>query len=238
MSSLFICSHWRRPGFTLNIELHLPLSGIVALFGRSGCGKSTLLRIIAGFEQVPGAVVRYGETLWQGEKIFLPTRQRRVSILFQEATLFPHLSVRDNLLYGYRRCPKAERRLHLDAVVEMLKLEKLITRTPTALSGGQRQRVALGRALLANPALLLLDEPLSALDQISKAEILPFLAQLPKTGIPVLFISHAPEEVNYLADWLVRLEDGHVVNSQAWVPGLLSHFWPERPSAEPSAKNS
>ncbi len=232
MSSLLIRSHWRRAGFTLNVELTLPLSGIVALFGRSGCGKSTLLRIIAGLEQVPGTLVQCGETVWQDGKIFLPTRQRRVSMLFQEATLFPHLSLRDNLLYGYRRCRKAERRLHFDAVIELLQLASLLERSASALSGGQRQRVALGRALLANPQLLLLDEPLSALDQITKAEILPFLAQLPKTGIPVLLVSHAPEEVNYLADWLVRLDDGQVLESQAWAPGLLPSFWPERASAE------
>jgi molybdate transport system ATP-binding protein len=228
MSNLFICSHWQRTDFTLNVELTLPLSGIVALFGRSGCGKSTLLRIIAGLERVPNTVVQCGEAMWQAEKIFLPTRQRRVSMLFQEATLFPQLSVHDNLLYGYKRCPKDERRLHLGAVVELLQLGALLKRAPSALSGGQRQRVALGRALLANPQLLLLDEPLSALDQTSKAEILPFLAELPKTGIPVLLVSHAPEEVNYLADWLVRLDNGQVVDSQAWAAGLLPSFWPQR----------
>ena len=152
--------------------------GVTALFGPSGSGKTTLLRCIAGLEHAAGSLHVNGET-WQDDGIFVPTHQRPLGYVFQEASLFPHLSVRANLEYGLKRSPPAERKVQLEQVVEWLGLSRLIDRgDPSRLSGGERQRVAIGRALLTSPRLLLMDEPLSALDTTSKQEILPYLERL------------------------------------------------------------
>jgi molybdate transport system ATP-binding protein len=157
-----------------------------------------------------------GET-WQDEKIFVPTHKRPLGYVFQEASLFPHLSVRANLEYGLKRTPLAERKVPLEQVVEWLGLSRLIERgDPAKLSGGERQRVAIGRALLTSPRILLMDEPLSALDTNSKQEILPYLERLHRElNIPVLYVSHAMDEVARLADYLVLLEKGRVIASGA-----------------------
>ncbi len=201
-----------RPNFTLDAEFHAPAVGVTALFGVSGSGKTTLLRCIAGLERAAGSLSINGE-IWQNEQVFLPTHRRPLGYVFQEASLFPHLSVRANLEYGYRRIPLAERKIQFDQVVAWLGLEKLIARRhPNELSGGERQRVAIGRALLTSPRLLLMDEPLSALDTRSKQDILPYLQQL-QLDIPMLYVSHALDEVARLADHLVLLEQGKVIAS-------------------------
>jgi len=209
--TLRIKARLERPGFTLDVDTAFPLEGVTALFGRSGCGKTTLLRIIAGLEHPPGGEVHFGDTAWQSGKTFVPLHRRRVGLVFQESTLLPHLSVRGNLLYGYKRTPEPLRRLHLDEVTRLLGIDDLLERRADQLSGGQRQRVALGRALLTSPDLLLLDEPLNALDTQTKREIMPFLARLSEeTGIPSLLVTHAPDEVERLATRVAFMHDGQL----------------------------
>ncbi len=208
---LQVRAHWRRDRFELAVEMQLPLEGVTALFGRSGCGKTSLLRVIAGLERLKGAEVMLGGQVWQQGRQFVPLHRRRIGLVFQEHSLLPHLSVRDNLLYGYRRTPLPERRLHLAEVAAMLGLDALLDRGIDQLSGGQRQRVSLGRALLTSPRLLLLDEPLSALDTQTKREIMPFLSRLAvEAGVPMIMISHAPDEVERLADRVVFMRDGRI----------------------------
>ena len=206
---LQISANMQRGDFTLDVNAAWPLTGVTALFGRSGCGKTTLLRIIAGLEKVGGAQVSFAGSGWQTTHQFVPIEKRRVGLVFQEASLLPHLSVTGNLLYGYQRTPEALRRLQPDAVIRMLGLETLLQRRVDQLSGGQAQRVALGRALLSSPQLLLLDEPLAALDTQTKREIMPFLSRLAsESGIPIVLITHSPEEVQRLADRVVFMRDG------------------------------
>lgn len=202
----------RHADFTLDVDLALPGRGVTALFGHSGSGKTTLLRLIAGLEQVPGGrLIVNGET-WQDGNIFLPTHRRPLGYVFQEASLFPHLTARGNLEYGMKRSPAPLERAALDHVIELLGIAHLLERKPEQLSGGERQRVAIARALAVNPRLLLMDEPLAALDIKRKQEILPYLERLhDELDIPVLYVSHAPDEVARLADHLVVMEDGHVL---------------------------
>ena len=198
--------------FTLDVDVDIPGRGITALVGNSGSGKTTLLRCIAGLTKTPNGFLRINDETWQSETIFVPTHRRALGYVFQEASLFPHLRVRANLEYGYRRTPVAQRRLAFDEVVALLGLESLLTQMPDTLSGGQRQRVAIARALLCSPQLLLMDEPLASLDLNSRAEILPYLEQLhDRLDMPVLYVSHAPAEVAQIADHLVLLERGRVV---------------------------
>jgi molybdate transport system ATP-binding protein len=204
----------QRTDFTLAVDTQLPMRGITALFGPSGSGKTTLLRCIAGLERAAGSL-QLGDEIWHNETTFVPVQQRALGYVFQEASLFPHLSVRANLEYGYQRIAPHERKVQLEQVVEWLGLSRLIERSDTAkLSGGEHQRVAIGRALLTSPRILLMDEPLSALDTASKQEILPYLEGLHRTlDIPVLYVSHALDEVARLADHLVLLEKGKVIAS-------------------------
>lgn len=202
------------PGFALEADLTLPGKGVTALFGHSGSGKTSLLRAIAGLERHSGAYLEVNGQVWQDVGTFVPTHQRPLGYVFQEASLFPHLSVAGNLEFGLRRIPAAQRRVHLDQAVALLGLASLLQRRPDTLSGGERQRVAIARALLTSPRLLLMDEPLAALDSRRKAEILPYLARLrSELHIPVLYVSHSPDEVARLADHLVLLEAGQVLAS-------------------------
>ncbi len=191
-----------------------PSRGITALFGPSGCGKTTLLRCVAGLTRVDDGVFSLDGEVWQDGGAFRPPHRRPIGYVFQEASLFPHLSVRANLLYGRRR---ADRRspgddgVDVDATLDLLGLDRLLDRAPSHLSGGERQRVAIGRALLARPRLLLMDEPLSALDRPAREEILPYLERLHAAlSIPVLYVSHDLGEVERLADHLVLMESGRV----------------------------
>jgi molybdate transport system ATP-binding protein len=202
--------------FALDAAFTAPATGVTALFGPSGSGKTTLLRCIAGLERAAGTLQVNGE-IWQDETVFVPTHKRPLGYVFQEASLFPHLSVRANLEYGLKRIAPAERKVPLEHVVEWLGLIHLIERdNPSQLSGGERQRVAIGRALLTSPRILLMDEPLSALDTTSKHEILPYLERLHlELKIPVLYVSHAMDEVARLADHLVLMDKGKVIASGA-----------------------
>lgn len=214
MSEISVHFTLQLDSFTLDASFTTPSTGVTALFGPSGSGKTTLLRCIAGLERVQGSLYVNGET-WQDDKTFVPVHKRPLGYVFQEASLFPHLSVRANLEYGYKRIAPAERKVQLEQVVEWMGLSHLIERgDPTQLSGGERQRVAIGRALLTSPRILLMDEPLSALDTTSKQEILPYLERLHRElNIPVLYVSHAMDEVARLADHLVLLEKGRVIAS-------------------------
>lgn len=209
--TLSIKAKLQRDSFKLDIDINLPINGVTMLFGRSGCGKTSLLRIMAGLEKVRDAEVRFDDQIWQQGRAFVPLHQRRIGFVFQEQSLLAHLSVRGNLLYGYQRTPEARRRLHLDEVTDMLGIGELLNRPTDQLSGGQRQRVAVGRALLTSPQLLLLDEPLSALDTQTKREIMPFLARLPaESGVPMVMVTHAPDEVERLADRVVFMQEGRI----------------------------
>ena len=190
------------------------MRGVTALFGPSGCGKTTLLRCVAGLQQLTDGYLSIGGEVWQDGADFRPPYERSVGYVFQEASLFPHLSVRRNLLYGHRRAMRrgAEEATRFDDVVALLGMQGLLDRSPLHLSGGERQRVAVGRALLAQPRLLLMDEPLAGLDRLSKDEILPYLEALHTAlSIPILYVSHDIAEVERLADHLVLIEAGRVV---------------------------
>ncbi|AWK85456.1 molybdenum ABC transporter ATP-binding protein [Azospirillum thermophilum] len=201
--------------FTLDVAFRAPARGVTALFGPSGCGKTTVLRCVAGLQRLDGRFAIDGE-VWQDAGSFRPTHKRPIGYVFQEANLFPHLSVRANLLYGHRRTvgrglPETIREAE---VVELLGLSRLLDRSPRNLSGGERQRVAVGRALLSQPRLLLMDEPLAALDRFSKDDILPYLERLHDVlSVPVLYVSHDIAEVERLADHLVLLREGRLVAS-------------------------
>ncbi|KAA0970871.1 molybdenum ABC transporter ATP-binding protein [Aureimonas fodinaquatilis] len=200
-------------GFKLDVDFAIPMHGISALFGPSGCGKTTILRSIAGLNTVPGTV-QVGTDVWQNSRFFLPTHKRSIGYVFQEASLFPHLSVQKNLLYGAHRSKASQTNIEFDEVVDLLGLSRLINRLPTHLSGGERQRVSLGRALLRQPRLLLMDEPLSALDRMAKDEILPYFEALhARLKIPMILVTHDISEVERLADHLVLLQNGRVIAS-------------------------
>jgi molybdate transport system ATP-binding protein len=201
------------PGFTLDIDLELPGRGVTALFGHSGSGKTTLLRCLAGLERQGGGFLRFKGEIWQDSErdIFLPTHKRPIGYVFQEASLFPHLSVRKNLDYGRKRV-NDRHKVSLDHAVELLSIGRLLDRMPDRLSGGERQRVAIARALAISPKLLLMDEPLAALDLKRKNEILPYLERLhDELEIPVFYVSHLPDEVARLADHVALLSEGRVV---------------------------
>ncbi len=201
------------PGFTLDVDLGLPGQGVTALFGHSGSGKTTLLRCVAGLERAPDGLLRVAGETWQDGTRWLPTHRRPIGYVFQEASLFPHLSVLGNLRYGMRRAGGAPASA-LDHVIDLLGIGHLLSRRPDRLSGGERSRVAIARALAVNPRLLLLDEPLAALDHARKQEILPYLERLrDELSIPMLYVSHVPDEVARLADHLVVMREGRVLAS-------------------------
>jgi len=200
-----------RQDFVLDVDMHIPAHGITALFGPSGCGKTTLLRAIAGMEQCHNGFLQVGDILWQDGSHFIPPHQRPLGYVFQEASLFPHLSVKGNLEYGVKRVPTSQCTVSMGQAIELLDIAQLLGRKPHQLSGGERQRVAIARALAVSPKILLMDEPLSALDLARKQEIMPYLESLhDELDIPVIYVSHAPDEVARLADHLVLLEQGRI----------------------------
>ena len=203
------CLDW--PGFTLDVDLTLPGRGVTALYGHSGSGKTTLLRCIAGLERARQGFLSFKGEIWQDDKIWLPTHRRPLGYVFQEASLFAHLTVLGNLRYGLRRV-SADHRVSLDQAIELLGIGHLLDRKPDRLSGGERQRVGIARALAVSPRILLMDEPLAGLDLKRKQEIVPYLDRLhDELDIPVLYVSHSPDEVVRLADHLVVIESGRVL---------------------------
>lgn len=199
-----------RPSFRLMARGSFALEGVTALFGPSGSGKTTLLRLIAGFEPEARGSLKLGGEEWLGR----PPYALPVGTVFQDARLFSHLSVEGNLRYAWKRAPKDGAPIGYEQVIAGVDLGPLLKRRPETLSGGERQRVAIGRALLTRPRLMLMDEPLSALDRARKAALLPLIADLPRRfGIPVLYVTHAVEEVLRLAEGLILMRDGEIADS-------------------------
>ena len=205
----------QRRDFQLDVALALPSQGITALFGPSGCGKTTVLRALAGLDRAAGRVALDDE-VWQDDATgcFVPTHRRPLGYVIQDAALFPHLDVRGNLNYGRRRAAGESARSSLDAIIDLLGIAHLQARRPATLSGGERQRVAIARALATGARLLLMDEPLAALDAARKAEILPYLERLHRElALPVVYVTHAMDEVARLADHLVLMHEGHILTA-------------------------
>ncbi len=204
-------------GFRLDVSFTAPARGVTALFGPSGCGKTTVLRCMAGLQHMPGTL-RVGSEVWQDSSadVFRKPHLRDTGYVFQEANLFAHLSARDNLLFGARRSKAAATgaAVDFDHICKLLNIAPLLDRSPVSLSGGERQRVAVGRALLSKPRILLMDEPLSALDQQTKNDVLPYFEALhEELAIPVIYVTHDMREVERLADTLVLMENGRVLAS-------------------------
>lgn len=203
----------KQGGFSLDATFHAPI-GVTAIFGRSGAGKTTLINAIAGLTTPDSGHITLNKTplFDSAKRINLPAHKRRMGYVFQDARLFPHLDVTQNLRFGLRHAPAGAKGPSLDEVADLLGLTDLLHRRPTDLSGGEKQRVALGRALLSRPEMLLMDEPLAALDAPRKERILPYLERLKSgaAGLPILYVSHALDEVARLADHLVILSQGKI----------------------------
>jgi molybdate transport system ATP-binding protein len=201
-----------RAGFTLDVDLELPASGITGIFGPSGSGKTSVLRCVAGLERAQPGIVRIAGETWQHDGVFLPPWRRAVGYVFQEASLFDHLDVRGNVAYGRKRTRSDG--ASLEAAIELLGIAHLLDRRPASLSGGERQRVAIARAVASAPRLMLLDEPLAALDTARRNEILPWLLRLrSELRLPMLYVTHSIDEVARLADTVVLLEHGRVTST-------------------------
>ena len=197
--------------FALDAAFEAPAVGVTGMFGPSGCGKTSVLRAMAGLLRPRAGYCAIGADIWQDGEGFRPAHRRPVGYVFQEASLFPHLSVRGNLLFGAGRPDGATAAIGFDETIELLGLAALLDRAPQKLSGGERQRVAIGRALLSRPSLLLMDEPLAALDRAAKDEILPFLERLhARLSLPAIYVSHDIGEIERLADHLIVMEAGRV----------------------------
>lgn len=225
----------RRDNFSIEAEFTIPEKGVLGIFGHSGSGKTTLLRCIAGLEKEVSGRIKVNDEIWLSDTKHLSTQQRNIGYIFQENRLFPHLSVEKNLDYGARRSRRKDKNSngsnHIDRehLLDLLNITDLLGRYPRQLSGGEKQRVAIGRALLKKPQLLLLDEPLAALDEYRKQEVLPFLDKLhDELNIPMLYVSHSLEEVSRLCDHMLVMQQGEVEFKGSLHDALVS---PESPLA-------
>lgn len=208
---LTLRANHRLGDFHLKVDVSVPSRGVTALFGRSGAGKSSVVNLLAGLLEPADGYVKIDDTVLfdSAAGLSVPPERRRLGYVFQEGRLFPHLSVRGNLVFGHRRIAPAERRIGVDEVVNLLDIGPLLERRPRDLSGGEKQRVAIGRALLANPKLLLMDEPLASLDAARKNEIIPFIEKLRDSfGIPIIYVTHDLNEIVRLADRVVLMSGG------------------------------
>lgn len=202
-----------RAAFDLNVQLQLPAQGITVIFGASGAGKTSLLRCVAGFERAQEGRIALGSALWQdsAQRVFVPTHRRGIGYVFQEASLFAQMNVSGNVRYGLKRARSAQAHKRLDAAIELLGIGPLLERRVQELSGGERSRVAIARALATDPRLLLLDEPLAAVDRARRQEVLPWLVALrDELGVPMLYVTHQTDELAALADEVVVLEHGRL----------------------------
>ena len=222
----------------LTLDVQLPLSGVTAIFGRSGAGKTSLINILGGLSTPNKGLISLGnKVLYQDRKINLPPEKRRIGYVFQEARLFPHYSVKGNLNYGRKKRDIQNNQQHFERIVELLGIAHLLNDYPATLSGGEKQRVAIGRALLTNPELLLMDEPLASLDLPRKRELLPYLRTLSsELKLPIIYVSHSLDEILQLANHMLVLDKGKVVANdkleQVWNSDLM------RPWQEASEQSS
>ncbi len=203
-----------RAAFSLNVDLELSMQGVTGVFGPSGAGKTTLLRCMAGLEKCNAGRLVVDGTAWEDSSAGVnhASHRRQIGYVFQEARLFPHMNVSRNLAYGQRRSATGSRTFDFDYVVSLLALGKMLDRMPATLSGGEAQRVAIGRALLRSPAMMLMDEPLAALDEARKEELLPFIERLhAELKMPIVYVSHNIEEICRLCDQLVVMDAGSVM---------------------------
>ena len=197
--------------FNLSTDIVVPDSGITGVFGESGSGKTTLARTIAGLEQSSVGLVRFRETIWQDtkQKLFIPTHERQVGFVFQDSILFPHLSVQDNLVFGYERRSSSVDAVNIDHVIELFDLTNLLNRDPASLSGGETQRTVIAQAVLGQPQLLIMDEPMTGLDHRRRKSAVLYIEKLHEIiDIPILYITHSIRELDRLASQLVVLEHG------------------------------
>ena len=209
--------------FVLDANFSIPDKGVTVIFGPSGSGKTTLLRAIAGLEKSQHAHLKIGDVVWQDENTFIPTHKRHIGYVFQDASLFEHLNVQENLDYAIKRSSGADKDF-IDSILNLLDIRALLNRNTLQLSGGERQRVAIARALLIKPKILLMDEPLSALDIKRKKEILPYLDVLHNDlNIPIIYVTHSTDEASRLADHLILLDDGKVIGSGE-ISTMLTRF--------------
>lgn len=213
-----------RKDFDVNVSLTVTSGEITSVFGPSGCGKTSLMRAIAGLENAATGYIKMADQIWQDPQFFRPAHQRDIGYVFQDASLFPHLNVFDNLQYGLKRQPENKRKVSLEQAIDLLALSPLLKRSIDKLSGGEKQRVAIARAVATSPAVLLFDEPLAAVDIVHKQEILRYIQSLHRElDIPMLYVSHAIDEVARLSDNLVLLEKGQQLASGKTVD-LLSQL--------------
>jgi len=213
MSTIDICVSDRREAFHLDVAVSIPAAGVTGILGASGSGKTSLLRVIAGLDRIDGADVSVAGEIWQSQAAFVPTHERSLGYVFQEPGLFAHLNVQQNLEYGLRRTKGGDGGI-LNDCIGLLGLQSLLQRKPATLSGGERQRVAIARALAAGPRLLLMDEPLSGLDQARKDELMPYLQALHRElECPLIYVSHSLEEIARLADHLILVDRGKITGS-------------------------
>ncbi len=203
-----------RKDFDVNVDLSVVSGEVTAVYGPSGCGKTSLMRAIAGLENSATGFITMGDQVWQDQRYFRPAHQRDIGFVFQDASLFPHLCVFDNLQFGLRRQSEHKRRVSLEQAIDLLALSPLLNRSIDTLSGGEKQRVAIARAVATSPAVLLFDEPLAAVDIAHKQDILRYIQSLHRElNIPMLYVSHALDEVARLSDNLVLLEQGRQLTS-------------------------
>jgi molybdate transport system ATP-binding protein len=206
----------QRDNFSLDVDLSIANNGITGITGPSGSGKTTLLRAMAGLEKNSQGYLRVGDEIWQDKGHFTSPHKRQIGYIFQEASLFPHLTVKDNINYALQRIRPSNHKLSVDRAIDLLAIRPLLAQRSQQLSGGERQRVAIARALATNPKILLMDEPLSALDMARKKEVLPYLEKLhEQLAIPIVYVSHSLQELARLADQLVLIDNGKVQNSGA-----------------------
>jgi molybdate transport system ATP-binding protein len=201
----------QKASFHLDADFSVAETGVTGIFGPSGSGKTSLLRVIAGLESQASGLVQVGEAVWQNESSYIPIPQRGIGMVFQEPSLFQHLNVVENLNYGIKRNRKTVQSIEFKSICELLDLDRLLERNPQTLSGGEKQRVAIARALLSSPMLLLLDEPLSALDKNARENLITYLEKIFQIlDIPVFYVSHSSEEIARLADNLILMDGGKV----------------------------
>ena len=211
-----------KPSFGLDIDIEVPGQGITAIFGESGSGKTSLLRCIAGLEKNASGSLNVNGECWQNASSFVPTHKRSLGYVFQEASLFEHLTAIGNLHYAIKRNHQPVNSELLNQVVSVMGIKGILSQFPQQLSGGEKQRVAIARALLSQPKLLLMDEPLASLDTARKLEILPYLERLRSSfNIPILYVSHAVDEIVRLADHVVIMQQGKVI-AQGGITELFS----------------